>query len=183
MSALVRARGQIMFLIGLVLASAVVFWLNGLESVPASDVEPASSLVYMPPAEIRASWNWFERNKDEKTGLLLSGQDTGHLLRATLAAHRLGLINGRELYHRLHRSLETLDGRAPAADPVLVSALELIAWSYPANSGEALRLLANLRGAGTQTNTIATLPAARPSAAARHADVLVGAAIQKRGKR
>lgn len=181
MSALVRARGQIMFLLGLIAASAIVLWLNGLESVPVSDIEPASALVYTPPAQLRTSWAWFEQNTDDQSGLLKSSAspaaDAGHLLRATIAAHRLGLINGRELYERVHRTIDAIDTGTPSGEiGPLVSALELIAWSYPANSGEALKLLDELR-ATPATRAAVT----RPSVAARHADVLVRAAIQRRG--
>lgn len=180
MRALVRARGQIMFLIGLILATAVVLWLDRQESVPVSDIEPASTLVYTPPSDAAAAWAWFESNTDPETGLLRSGADAGLLLKATIAAHRLGMINGRELYRRLHRTLGTLQKGRPALDaaPTLESALELIQWSYPANSGQAARVLQQLRAAPARHSGAAVPPA---SEAGRWAEILVRAALQERG--
>jgi hypothetical protein len=200
-SGLLRARGQIMFLIGLILATGIVMWLNRLDAVPASDVPPAPRFIYVAPADAKRAWQYVESNRNPATGLVNSNHgsgwttigDVGHALQATLAAHRLGLINGREMYERIDAVLRTTaalppasaridarTGRAIAAENTgdahaMISALELIAWSYPANSPSALGQLDRWR------KTPPAVAPSQPTELERNARLLVRAALATRG--
>ena len=205
MSGWVRARSQVIFIIGLLLASGVVFWLDRQECIPVSDLEPAARMIVTPASQVRDAWSYFERNRNVATGLVHANEssgwttlaDAGFTIRATIAAHRLGLINGRELYQRLASILKTLGTVAPqsaamrldtrtarpsAVDPAptiepLETALELVAWSYPANSLAAERELARWRSAPRP----AAAAVAQSTDAERNAMLLVRAAIHARG--
>lgn len=170
-----RARGQLMFLAGLVLASALIVTLDRQECVPASDVTPAAKFIHVPPAQAKSAWAFVERNRNPATGLVAacdrctwtSGAEIGSAITATLAAHRAGLITGREMYRELDRMLKTLHGLDPrwldsqidirTARPTgvaaaggtepLLTALQLVAWSYPANAPVAAQELDRLRAA------------------------------------
>jgi hypothetical protein len=116
-----------------------------------------------------------------------------------LAAHRLSLIDGRELYRRVAAAIKTVDaipdteagmridtrtgqpvGGAPGGSgAALVSALELVAWSYPANSREASVLLDRWRPRLAQADTPAD--AGVQTDLERASEMLVRAAIAQKG--
>jgi Protein of unknown function (DUF3131) len=205
-NALARARGQIVFLAGLIAAAGIVLWLDRRECVPVSDIEPAARFLSPPPAQAREAWAYFVRNRDPNTGLVNANErsgwttagDAGHLLQAAVAAHRLGLIDGRELYQRLSLPLKTLSGIATrdagmrletgtartigaagtASVEPLVSALALIAWSYPANSRVAARELDRWRAAPQPPGG----PPAPPTDAARLSMLLMKIALERGGE-
>lgn len=205
---LLRARGQLAFIVGLALASGFLLWLGRQESVPAADVAPAVPLFVSPPEAATELWAYVERNRDATTGLVNAREqsgwttpaDVGHAIRATLAAHQLRLISGRELWARNAALLRTLGALTPGpagqridtrsghaaddggqdADPApLLSALELLAWSYPANGREAAAQLERWRDVAA--TPCAGEPAAAESDLARTASALVRLALSRRG--
>jgi hypothetical protein len=125
----VRARGQLMFLLGLVVASAIILKIESAEFVPVSEVAPRPALLQpstddIAPAWYRIAWDESAAATTEALGLRI---------KATLAAHRLNLIDGREVHRRVSVRIAIGSGRAPAITeaPAYVSALELVAWGYP----------------------------------------------------
>lgn len=125
----VRARGQIMFLIGLVAASAIILKIESAEFVPVAETAPLPAVLQSTPADAAARWARIAA--DESAAATLP--ELGARIRAALAAHKLSLINGRELHRRVSTAIAIGSGRAvddPAAASYL-SALELVAWSYP----------------------------------------------------
>lgn len=204
--ALVRARGQIIFLVGMTIASGAVVWLNKQDCIPASEVGPVPRLIFTPSAEMKEAWAYVERNRNATTGLVNADDgsgwttiaDTGDALRATIAAQRLRLITGREGYDRtsaLLRALAALPETAatqrintgtgersdadvrPAGS--VVDALELIAWSYPPSREAALQQLEKWRGAARAARAAGPV---EPGALERHAAALVRAALSQRGE-
>ncbi len=205
-SPLVRARGQIMFSIGLVLALSGVIAVERMQFVPVSDLPPVPELVRPLAADARQEWAFIERNFNPASGLVSlhdgsgtsSAAGAGHALMAMIAAHRLSLISGRELYQRVATLLKTLKaippeaagmrldtrtgkatGEASEESPApLISALQLVAWSYPANSVEAAALLEQWRSRGV-TPGVGHAPSELETAA----DALTRAAIVQKGVR
>lgn len=204
--AVLRARGQIAFILGLAIASGFLLWLGRQECVPVSDVAPGVNLLAAPPASADELWGYVERNRDATTGLVnafdgsgwTTAGDIGHAIKATLAAHHLRLVSGRELYARnaaLLRALGSLptevatrriDTRSGQALPdegggagPLVSALELLAWSYPANGREAAAQLERWR---TAAGSPVTPVASGESDLARTASALMTLALSVRGE-
>lgn len=148
----VRARGQLMFLIGLVLASAVIIKVESAEFVAVSEMIPTSPMLRPAPAEqVAQAWQQVAAKDRVRAG---SPGELGDDIRAALAAHRLGLIDGRELHSRVAVVIEaggrlepTLEHGAGAAARYL-SALELIAWGgYPSLRAQATAEI--LRWSGT----------------------------------
>lgn len=131
----VRARGQVMFLIGLILASAIILKIESAEFVPVAETAPLPAIMQSTPAEAEATWARIAA--DESSTVALA--DLGVRIKATLAAHKLSLINGRELHRRVSTAITIGSGR-PVEDadaaPYL-SALELVAWSYPSLRNQA----------------------------------------------
>ncbi len=125
----VRARGQLMFLFGLIAASAIILTIEAAEFVPVSDVAPRPAIVQPSTEDIAPVWHRIAA--DESVGA--TTEELGLRIKATLAAHRLNLINGRELHRRVSTAITIGSGRPPriAEAASYVSALELVAWGYP----------------------------------------------------
>ncbi len=125
----VRARGQLMFLCGLIAASAIILTIEAAEFVPVSDVAPRPALLQ--PSTEGLAPVWQRLAADESAGV--TTEQLGLRIKATLAAHRLNLIDGRELHRRVSLAIAVGSGRPPtiAEAPAYVSALELVAWGYP----------------------------------------------------
>lgn len=128
-SAWVRARGQLMFLLGLVAASAIILKIESAEFVPVSEVAPRPAILQPSTEEIAPAWHRI--SADESANV--TTEALGLRIKATLAAHRLNLIDGRELHRRVSTAITIGSGRPPAVTeaPAYVSALELVAWGYP----------------------------------------------------
>lgn len=203
-SGFLRARSQLAFLAGLIIASAIVVSIERRQYVPVADIMPSSLATAPATTDVKAHWAFVERNRDATTGLVsvedggkwtsLSG--VGDTLRALVAAHRLELIDGRTLYASVDSLLVTLAAVPVAPVPgridiqagrveqvgeagvsALAAALELIAWSYPANRGRAAAELERWRAAA-RVETTAT-SARTPLAEA--ADALMRAAMTEKG--
>ena len=132
----VRARGQVMFLIGLIVASAIILKIESAEFVPVAETAPLPAILQSTPAEAEAAWARIAA--DESSNVALA--DLGLRIKSALAAHKLSLINGRELHRRVSNAITIGSGRqiedSAAAAPYL-SALELVAWSYPSLRNQA----------------------------------------------
>lgn len=132
----VRARGQVMFLIGLIVASAIILKIESAEFVPVAETAPLPAILQSTPAEAEAAWARIAA--DESSTVALA--DLGLRIKAALAAHKLSLINGRELHRRVSHAITIGSGR-PVEDPGAVasylSALELVAWGYPSLRNQA----------------------------------------------
>lgn len=125
----VRARGQLMFLLGLVAASVVILKIEAMEFVPVSEVAPRPAILQPSTEDIAPAW--YRISADESANV--TTEALGLRIKATLAAHRLNLIDGRDLHRRVSTALAIGSGRPPAIAeaPAYVSALELVAWGYP----------------------------------------------------
>ena len=128
-SAWVRARGQLMFLCGLVLASFIILKIEAMEFVPVAEVAPRPAILQPSTDDVAPSW--YRISSGESADV--PTETLGLRIKATLAAHRLNLIDGREVHRRVSTAIAIGSGRTPAiADaPAYVSALELVAWGYP----------------------------------------------------
>ncbi len=144
-SSWVRARGQIMFLLGLIVASAIILRIESAEFVPVTDVPPTSRLLRPTTEEVARDWTLVAGQQPDG-----SIADIGHTIKATLAGHRLDLLTGDELHARVTALIAAGRGFSPGdgshAGPY-VAALELVAWSSPSLRGAALEELS--RWAGT----------------------------------
>jgi len=125
----VRARGQLMFLLGLVAASAIILKIESAEFVPVAEISPRPALLQLSTEDIAPAWDRI--SGDESANVTTEG--LGLRIKATLAAHRLSLIDGREVHRRVSTAIAIGSGRPPAIAeaPAYVSALELVAWGYP----------------------------------------------------
>ncbi len=125
----VRARGQLMFLLGLVAASAIILKIESAEFVPVSDVAPRPAILQPSTEDIAPAWHRVAA--DESANVTTA--ELGLRIKAALAAHRLNLIDGRELHRRVSTAIAIGSGRPPAVTEAAayVSALELVAWGYP----------------------------------------------------
>ncbi|EYD76384.1 hypothetical protein Rumeso_02048 [Rubellimicrobium mesophilum DSM 19309] len=136
-----NARGHIVFLLALVTAFAIVYWLEQWETGGAATTAQAwtpdpSTQAPPPPLEplsdeelaaARTAWAYFEGNTQPDTGLVNSVAgypattmwDTGGYLLAAISAERLGLLPREEFDRRMTQALDSLvrlplyDGRLP----------------------------------------------------------------------
>jgi hypothetical protein len=135
------ARGHIVFLLALVTAFALVYWLEQWETgetggrAQAWKADPAA-LAPPPPLEplsseqqeaARVAWTFFEGNTQPDTGFVNSVAgypattlwDTGGYLLAAIAAERLGVLPRPEFDRRMDQALDSLarlplyDGKLP----------------------------------------------------------------------
>ncbi|WP_210528582.1 DUF3131 domain-containing protein [Rubellimicrobium arenae] len=134
------ARGHIVFLLALISAFALVYWLEqwetgGTSTASAWTADPDAAAP-RPPLEplgddeleaARAAWAYFEGNTQSDTGLVNSVAgypattmwDTGGYLLAAIAAERLGILPRQEFDRRMTQALDSLarlplyDGRLP----------------------------------------------------------------------
>lgn len=140
-SAWVRARGQLMFLLGLVAASAIILKIESAEFVPVSEVAPRPAILQPSTEDIAPAWQRIAADESAD----VTTEALGLRIKATLAAHRLNLIDGREVHRRVSTAIAIGSGRTPdtANAPAYVSALELVAWGYPSlrnlATGELIR--------------------------------------------
>jgi hypothetical protein len=131
-----------MFLIGLVVAAAVIIKVESAEFIPASEVVPASSLLRPPqPEQVARAWRQVAAMDAAPVG---GPGELGDAIRAALAAHRLNLIDGRELHRRVSGIIETGSRMDPTREAGsgdaarYVAALELVAWGgYPSLRAQA----------------------------------------------
>lgn len=191
LSSWIRARGQLAFLVGLLLASAVILRIERAQYVPIADVVPVPAFLRPSTPEAGAQWAYVERNTDPATSLVSATEGAsvtslagiGHAIKATLAAHRLNFVNGQELFRRVTAlieagaripvvdagmSISTRTGR-PTTEPADESlapyraALELVSWSYPALRGIAVKELARWSDAELTTPEPGVNPTSRGS--------------------
>ncbi len=130
---LVAARSHIVFIAGLLCASAMVMWLDqqasGFEQGPPNST-PGLIAELFPPlplalhtelseadmAAARTAWRYFVNNTNAKTGLVNAADqypsttmwDTGSYFIGLVAAHRLGIIDRSEVDKRLALALASL---------------------------------------------------------------------------
>ena len=130
---LIKARGSLVFLIGLTVAFGTVFSLERWNPVPADGVVRAAPVIdlklnqltdlpklrvltdeEMKYAEI--AWQYFVKNTNGKTGLVNSVSqypaatlwDTSSYLLGLISAYKLGLVETAEFNQRTEQLLETL---------------------------------------------------------------------------
>ena len=130
---LIKARGSLVFLIGLTVAFGTVFSLERWNPVPADGVVRAAPVIdlkvnqltdlpklrvltdeEMQYAEI--AWQYFVKNTNGKTGLVNSVSqypaatlwDTSSYLLGLISAYKLGLVETAEFNQRTEQLLETL---------------------------------------------------------------------------
>jgi hypothetical protein len=196
-----------MFLIGLVLASAVILRIERAEFVPVAEVRPVSPLLQPESEDAGRQWAFVQRNTHPASGLtaLDEGGTTtslagiGYTIKAVLAAHRLGYINGEAVHSRVTtliaagarvlpeqagQMLAVADGavspvRALEPHTPYESALELVAWGYPSLRAAALAELERWSGVPVR----APLGDIQPSTLGRAARVLQLAAVRAQGDR
>ncbi|MGO4855626.1 DUF3131 domain-containing protein [Phaeovulum sp. W22_SRMD_FR3] len=129
---LARARGHVIFIVGLLAGLALVLSLEGVGTSALAgrheDANQAFADVVPLPLAItgeldpehlayaRIAWRYFQNNTDPKTGLAGSADkypsttmwETGSYIVATVAAGQLGLIEPAEAQTRIHMVLESL---------------------------------------------------------------------------
>jgi hypothetical protein len=123
------ARGHIVFLLALLTAFAIVYWLEQWETGEAATAQawsPDPSTQAPPPpyaalseaqtAQAKSAWAYFQANTRPETGLVDSVADypattmwdTGSYLVAAIAAERLGLLPRAEFDQRMAQALDSL---------------------------------------------------------------------------
>lgn len=130
---LMKARGSLVFLVGLTIAFGTVFMLEQWK--PAAVVEVAEPKVELVKDSVIAShqsraltekeleyakvaWQYFENNTHPATGLVNSVDqypastlwDTSSYLLGLISAHRLDIVDAEEFQSRMDKALETLAG-------------------------------------------------------------------------
>lgn len=127
---LMKARGSLVFLVGLTIAFGTVYTLERWNPVAPSGVTPVikvSNRSDIPSVKFRAltddeiqyanvAWQYFEKNTNPETGLVNSVSqypaatlwDTSSYLLGLISAHKLGVVDGQEFNQRTKRLLETL---------------------------------------------------------------------------
>lgn len=133
---LLRARGHIVFLLGLLAAFALIITLERWEPAPRTTAIPEAEEIPAPvPAPLgvteraaaQAAWSYFESNIRPETGLADSVAgfpattlwDSGSMLLGTVAAERLGVLSRDRFDQVVGAALKSLaalplyDGRLP----------------------------------------------------------------------
>ena len=131
---LIKARGSLVFLVGLTVAFGTVFSLERWNPAPVAGaitgVAPVidfnEAQLPQPPTrreltddEMRyaeIAWQYFEKNTNEQTGFVNSVSqypaatlwDTSSYMLGLISAHKLGLVDSTEFNHRTQQLLETL---------------------------------------------------------------------------
>lgn len=130
---LMKARGSLVFLVGLTIAFGTVFMLEQWK--PAAVVEVSAPKVELVKDSVVASqesrsltekeleyakvaWQYFENNTDPATGLVNSVDqypastlwDTSSYLLGLISAHRLDIVDAEEFQSRMDKALDTLAG-------------------------------------------------------------------------
>lgn len=129
---LMKARGSLVFLVGLTVAFGTVYTLERWKPVAHSGVGgtpviKVSSQSDIPSANARAlsddelkyanvAWQYFVKNTNPETGLVNSVSqypaatlwDTSSYLLGLISAHKLGVVDAAEFNHRTKQLLETL---------------------------------------------------------------------------
>jgi hypothetical protein len=135
-----KARSHIVFLLGLVVGSILIYFLNQLDMETKGYTKRAEMVITAPTIEVdpqpltkeemewaRTAWRYFKYNYQESTGLVNSTNnypsttlwDTGNYLYALIAAHRLGIVDKSTFEYRIEKLLGTLerltlyDGKLP----------------------------------------------------------------------
>jgi hypothetical protein len=135
-----KARSHIIFLLGLVVGSILIYFLNQLDMETKGYTKRAEMEITAPTIEVdpqpltkeemewaQTAWRYFKYNYQEKTGLVNSTNnypsttlwDTGNYLYALIAAHRLGIVDKATFEYRIEKVLSTLeklalyDGKLP----------------------------------------------------------------------
>ncbi len=127
---IVKARGYIVFIVGLIIAFSLVIWIeraSGTMLIARSPaIEPSADIALRPaPRSLteeelewgRIAWKYFEINTDPGTGLVDSVAaypaatmwDTGSYLLALLAARDLEIISRQEFDRRVTQALSSLE--------------------------------------------------------------------------
>lgn len=123
-----KARGQIVFLVGLIAGLVIIMKLEKLNSENSPQqsfqVEKTMNIPAPTPARLsgeemewaKTAWQYFVNNTDPKTGLVNSVDnypsttmwDAGSYLLAVISSYRLGIIDSADFNARISRSLESL---------------------------------------------------------------------------
>ncbi len=130
---LMKARGSLVFLVGLTIAFGTVFMLEQWK--PAAVVEVSAPKVELVKDSVvanqqsrsltekeleyaKVAWQYFENNTDPATGLVNSVDqypastlwDTSSYLLGLISAHRLDIVDAGEFQSRMDKALDTLAG-------------------------------------------------------------------------